>query len=164
MNDSRQTVVPFDASGLGIKSIVLVALPSEFFLDPPWPRPDGRIVDRDLVFERARPGTGPALDKMQVRAARRSDNARPTNCLPDHRCGSCASYCNAGEGRQIAASALDRMRSANAARAGSRVGSPRHRNIGPSARCSFVVSVGRSNQRDPYRLPVRLCGRQPRPS
>src|SRR5262245_27645262 len=68
MNDARETIVSLDAPRLGIKSVVLVALPRELFPDCPWPRPHGRIFDGDFILERARSGTGPALDEMQVLA------------------------------------------------------------------------------------------------
>src|SRR5258708_37457662 len=68
MNDPRETIVSLDATRLGIKSVVLVALPGELFPDGPWPRPYGRIFDRDIIFERARRGTPPAFNQVQVLA------------------------------------------------------------------------------------------------
>src|SRR3984893_18599967 len=68
MQQPREAEVSFDAAGLVIKSVLLVALLGELFLDGPWPRPHGRIFDRDLVFERGRAGTRPALDQVLVLA------------------------------------------------------------------------------------------------
>src|ERR1700732_2761700 len=64
----RVRVVPFDAAGLGINSVFLVALPGELLLDGPRPGPHGRILDGRDVFERGRAAPGPALDQMQVLA------------------------------------------------------------------------------------------------
>ena len=66
MDDPRKTIVSLDATRFGIKPVVLVALPGELFLDGPWLHPHRGIFDRDLIFQRARPGAGPTLDQMQV--------------------------------------------------------------------------------------------------
>ena len=68
MNDARETVIALDATRLGIKPVGRLALPGELFLDGPWLRPHRGIFNRDLVCERACPGTGPAFDEMQVLA------------------------------------------------------------------------------------------------
>src|SRR5712671_2222940 len=62
----RKAKVSFDAARLVIKSVLLVALLGELFLDGPGLRPHGRIFDRDLVFERRRAGPREALDQVQV--------------------------------------------------------------------------------------------------
>src|SRR5580704_9857784 len=62
----RKPIVSFDAAGLVIKSVLLIALSRELLLDRPRPHPHGRIFDRDDVFERRRPGAPPTLDQMQV--------------------------------------------------------------------------------------------------
>src|SRR5258708_16019203 len=60
--------VSFNAAWLVINSVFLVALPGELLLDGPRTRPHCRIFDSDDVFQRARGGPRPALDKMQVLA------------------------------------------------------------------------------------------------
>jgi hypothetical protein len=69
MQQSREAEVSFDAAGLVINSVLPVALLSEIFLGSPWPRPHGRIFDRDLVCECGLAGPCPALDQMQVLGA-----------------------------------------------------------------------------------------------
>src|SRR5207245_9079770 len=64
----RGGIVSFDAARLIINSVLLLALLSELLLDRPRPRPHRRILDRDGVFERARPGPRPAFEQMQVLA------------------------------------------------------------------------------------------------
>src|ERR1700736_4224324 len=68
MQQPWEAKVSFDAARLVIKSVLLIALLGELFLDGPWPRPHGRIFDLDLVFERGRAGRRPAFDQMQVLA------------------------------------------------------------------------------------------------
>src|ERR1700680_2785951 len=68
MQQPREAKVSFDAARLVIKSVLLIALLGELFLDGPWPRPHGRIFDRYSVFERGWPGARPALDPMHVLA------------------------------------------------------------------------------------------------
>src|SRR5580692_3319597 len=68
MQHTRKAVVSFDAARLLINPIFLIALPGEVLLDRPWPRPHGRVFDRDDVFERSWPGACPALDHMQILA------------------------------------------------------------------------------------------------
>src|SRR5215471_15313948 len=63
-----EAVVSFNTARLVIKSVVLVALFGELFLDGPGPGPNGRIFDRHGIFERGRRGPRPALDEMQVLA------------------------------------------------------------------------------------------------
>jgi hypothetical protein len=65
---TRKAVVSFDATGLVINPIFLIALPGEVLLDRPWPRPHGRVFDRDNVFERSWSGACPAFDHMQILA------------------------------------------------------------------------------------------------
>src|SRR5260370_23992121 len=64
----RQAEVSFDAARLVINSVLLVALLRELLLGGPWPRPYGRIFDRDLVFEGLWPGARPALNEGHVLA------------------------------------------------------------------------------------------------
>src|SRR5260370_37022066 len=45
VNYPRETVVSLDTTRLGIKSVVLVALPGELFLDGPRPRPPSGIFN-----------------------------------------------------------------------------------------------------------------------
>src|SRR5207245_178482 len=68
MQQSRQAIVPFDAARLVINSVLIVALPGELLLGGPWPRPHGRIFDRDLVREGLWPGARPALNEVHVLA------------------------------------------------------------------------------------------------
>src|ERR1700678_2722715 len=68
MQQPRQAIVSFDAARLVINSVLLVALPGELLLGRPWPRPHGRIFDRDRVLEGLWPGARPALDQVQVLA------------------------------------------------------------------------------------------------
>src|SRR5215470_8545074 len=68
MQQPRQAIIPFDAAGLVINSVLLVALPGELLLGGPGLGPHGRIFDRDLVRERLRPGARPPLDQVQVLA------------------------------------------------------------------------------------------------
>src|ERR1700683_1886864 len=68
MQHTRKAVVSFDAARLVINPIFLIALLGEVLLDRPWPRPHGRVFDRDNVFERSWPGACPALDHMQILA------------------------------------------------------------------------------------------------
>src|SRR5271170_5432581 len=63
-----QTIIAFEAARLGINPVLLIALPAELLLYGPWPRPHGRIFDRDLVGEGLRPSARPSLDEMQVLA------------------------------------------------------------------------------------------------
>src|ERR1700730_715800 len=56
MQQHRQAIVSFDTARPVINSVLLVALLGELLLDGPWPRPDGRIFNRDLVFEGLWPG------------------------------------------------------------------------------------------------------------
>src|SRR5262249_39276481 len=65
-HQSRQTVVSFDAAGLVIKSVLLIALPAELLADSPGLGPHRRFFDRGNVLERGRPGARPPLDQMQV--------------------------------------------------------------------------------------------------
>src|SRR5258707_15076932 len=67
-HQSRQTIVSFDAAGLVIKSVLLIALLGELLAGSPGLSPHRRIFDRDNVLERGRPGARPALDQMQVPA------------------------------------------------------------------------------------------------
>src|SRR5215831_13754350 len=67
-HQSRETIVSFDTARLGIKPVLLIALPGELLLDGPGLRPHRRIFDRDDVFERSWPRARPALDQMQVLA------------------------------------------------------------------------------------------------
>src|SRR6266566_7826641 len=62
----REGIVSFDATRFVIRSVFLVALFGELLFDGPWPRPHGRIFDRDDVLERGRPGPRPTLDQVQV--------------------------------------------------------------------------------------------------
>jgi hypothetical protein len=68
MQQPGEAIVSFDAARLVIGSVFPVALFGELLLDGPWPRPHGRIFDRNDVFERGRPGASPALDHVQVLA------------------------------------------------------------------------------------------------
>src|SRR6516162_9047117 len=65
MQQPGQAIVSFDAARLGVKSVRFVALPGEFLLDRPGPRPHRRIFDRDDVFKRGWAGPRPALAQMQ---------------------------------------------------------------------------------------------------
>src|SRR5467141_3493988 len=47
----RERIVSFDAARLVIRFVLLVALFGELLFDSPWPRPHGRILDRDGVLE-----------------------------------------------------------------------------------------------------------------
>src|SRR3984893_15052710 len=68
MQHPREAHVSFDAARLVINSVLLVALPGELLLGGPWPRPHGRIFDRDLVREGLWPAARPALNQVQVLA------------------------------------------------------------------------------------------------
>src|SRR6516162_787218 len=62
----RKAVVSFDATWLGINSVVLVALLGELLADGPRPGPHRRVFDGHDIFKRGRPGPRPALGQMQV--------------------------------------------------------------------------------------------------
>src|SRR6267154_1687714 len=64
----RERIVSFDAARFVIRFVLLVALFGELLFDGPWPRPHGRIFDRDDVLERGWPGPRPALDQVQFLA------------------------------------------------------------------------------------------------
>src|SRR5262245_32094037 len=66
MQQSRKTIVAFEAARLGINPVLFIALLAELLADGPGPRPHGRVFDRDLVGERLWPGARPALDEVQV--------------------------------------------------------------------------------------------------
>src|SRR5215831_8583568 len=66
MQKSRESVVAFNAAWFGINPVLLVALLAQLLLDGPRPHPHRRILDRDLVGERRRPGARPALYEVQV--------------------------------------------------------------------------------------------------
>src|SRR5262249_42608158 len=66
MQQPREAKISFDAARLGIKSVVLVALPSELLADGPRLRPHRRVLDGHHVFKRGRGDARPALDHMQV--------------------------------------------------------------------------------------------------
>jgi hypothetical protein len=68
MQHPGQAHVSFDAARLVIDPVPLVALPRKLLLDPPRPRPFGRIFDRDVVLERVWRGPGPTLDEVQILA------------------------------------------------------------------------------------------------
>jgi hypothetical protein len=71
MQHPGQAHVSFDAARLAIDPVPLVALPRKLLLDPPRPRPHGRIFDRDVVLERVWRGPGPTgsnLDEVQILA------------------------------------------------------------------------------------------------
>src|SRR4029077_11076538 len=63
-----KALIPFDATRLGVESVLFVTLPGEFLLDGPGPGPHGRIFDRDLVGEGHWPRARPSLNEMQVLA------------------------------------------------------------------------------------------------
>src|SRR5215471_5834793 len=66
MQKSRESVVAFNAAWFGINPVLLVALLAELLVDGPRSGPHRRILERDLVGERRRPGARPALDEVQV--------------------------------------------------------------------------------------------------
>src|SRR5258708_7388419 len=61
-HQSGEAIVSFVAARLVIDSVLLLALPGELLLDSPGPRPHGRILDRDRIFERIWPRARPAFD------------------------------------------------------------------------------------------------------
>src|SRR6266853_2614116 len=68
LHHRRKAKVSFNAARLVINSVFLFALPGELLLGGPRTCPHGRIFDGDDVFERAWPGSRPALDQVQVLA------------------------------------------------------------------------------------------------
>src|SRR6516162_9123611 len=66
MQQPRETKVSLDAARLGVNSVLLIALPGELLLGGPWPCPNGRIFDSDLVSERVWTRQRPPLDQVQV--------------------------------------------------------------------------------------------------
>src|SRR5262249_19222354 len=61
-----QAVIALDAARLVIYPVLRFALLGELLLGGPRPRPNGRILGRDLVIERSRSRPRPAFDQVQV--------------------------------------------------------------------------------------------------
>src|SRR5262249_54245643 len=68
LQQSRETVVAFDAARLGINSVFFVVLQSEFLFGGPWPHPHSRIIDCHGIFKRRGAGPGPASHPVQILA------------------------------------------------------------------------------------------------
>src|SRR5262245_43886462 len=68
LQQSRVPVISLDAARLVVNSILLFALPAEFLLYGPGPRPHRGIFDCDGVVEGGRACPCPAFDHMQVLA------------------------------------------------------------------------------------------------
>src|SRR5262252_10874177 len=83
VEQTREAKVSFDTARLGIKPILLVALPGKFLHHRPRPGPYGRIFDGDPVFERGRARSRPALDKVQVLARALKISLRSEVCHVD---------------------------------------------------------------------------------
>src|SRR6266550_349418 len=68
LQQPRETVVSFDAARLGIYSVFLVVLQSEFLFGGPWPRPHSRIIDCYGIVKRRGAGPCPAFHHVQILA------------------------------------------------------------------------------------------------
>src|ERR1700674_185858 len=112
MQQPRQALVPFDATGLGIKSVLLIALLREFLFESPRPRPYSRIFDCDLVGEGPWSGAGPALNQLQVLARSKDIGFRTEVGHVDHKRVALPMAARVAEpladvGRQVGASVHD---------------------------------------------------------
>src|SRR5262249_23608520 len=86
MEQPREAKVSFDTARLGIKPVLLVALPGEFLYHGPWSGPYCWIFDGDPVFERCRARSRPALDQVQVLARALKIRLRSEVRHIDHEC------------------------------------------------------------------------------